>query len=130
MAFLLSNGQDWENSKFLKVNESIPKFDVASQLDMVEELQQLGVTEVFDSANADFSPVTDFTPVWLGEAEHVARVVIDEEGVEAAAYTVMIAVGDAPPPDEVVDFVVDRPFLFVLTGLDGLPLFVGVVNNP
>lgn len=130
MAFLLSNGQDWENSKFLKVNESIPKFDVASQLDMVEELQQLGVTEVFDSTNADFSPVTDFTPVWLGEAEHVARVAIDEEGVEATAYTVMVAVGDPPPPDEVVDFVVDRPFLFVLTGIDGLPLFVGMVNNP
>jgi len=34
-----------------------------------------------------------------------------------------------PPKDE-VDFVLDRPFLFVLTGTDGMPLFVGVVNDP
>ncbi len=29
------------------------------------------------------------------------------------------------PPEEEVDFTLDRPFLFVITGEDGLPLFVG-----
>lgn len=130
MAFLLSNGRDWENCKFLKVNESIPKFDVVSKTDLKDGLRNLGVTEVFDAEKADFSPVTDAQPVWVGEVDHAARVVIDEEGCTAAAYTVMDTVGAAPPPDEVVDFIVDRPFLFVLTGIDGLPLFVGVVNNP
>jgi len=38
--------------------------------------------------------------------------------------------GSAMPPSEEVDFVADRPFLFVITGRDGLPLFVGVVNQP
>ena len=28
------------------------------------------------------------------------------------------------------DFVLDRPFLFVVTNGAGLPLFVGVVNHP
>jgi len=29
-----------------------------------------------------------------------------------------------------VDFVLDRPFLFCITGDSGLPLFVGIVNCP
>ena len=29
-----------------------------------------------------------------------------------------------------VDFVLDRPFIFVVTGGGGLPLFAGVVNQP
>ena len=55
---------------------------------------------------------------------------IDEEGVQAAAYTVITGAGSAMPPDEEVDFVLDRPFAFVVTLSDKLPLFAGVVNNP
>ncbi len=59
------------------------------------------------------------------------RVTVDEEGVSAAAYTVMMAdAGGAMPPEKEVDFILDRPFLFVITGNDGLPLFTGVVNDP
>ena len=46
------------------------------------------------------------------------------------AYTVMMVAGGAMPPEEEVDFVLDRPFIFILTSMDGLPLFTGVVNNP
>ena len=53
--------------------------------------------------------------------------VVDEDGVKAAAYTVMILSGGMPT--ERVEFTVDRPFVFVITGPGGLPLFVGVVNN-
>ena len=55
---------------------------------------------------------------------------VDEEGVTAAAYTMMANSGAGMPPEEEVDFVLDRPFLFVITGVDGLPLFTGIVNTP
>ena len=55
---------------------------------------------------------------------------VDEEGVTAAAYTVILAPGASMPPEEEVDFVLDRPFLFAITGVDNLPLFVGLVNRP
>lgn len=58
------------------------------------------------------------------------RVMIDEEGCTAVAYTVMAAVGAGMPPDEEIDFTLDRPFLFVITGDGELPLFVGIVNQP
>ena len=35
----------------------------------------------------------------------------------------------AMPPEERVEFTADRPFLFVVTNFDGLPLFTGIVNN-
>ena len=72
----------------------------------------------------------DIDEIFVSQVEHAARVKIDEEGCEAAAYTVMIACGSAMPPREEVEFTVDRPFLFVITGRDGLPLFIGVVNQP
>ena len=51
--------------------------------------------------------------------------------MEAAAYTIIdAAAGAAAPPDDTVEFTVDRPFVFAITGPAGLPLFVGVVNNP
>ena len=42
----------------------------------------------------------------------------------------MATSGSAAPPDEEVDFTLDRPFLFSITGLENLPLFVGTVQNP
>ena len=32
--------------------------------------------------------------------------------------------------DEIIDFIVDRPFVFVVTNRYDLPLFAGVVNEP
>ena len=130
LAFLSSNG-DWENCKSLKVNLCVPKFDVKSKLDLQAGLKNLGVTDCFDAGAADFTPlVTEEQPLWLSNVEHGARVVMDEEGVVAAAYTEMRLAGAAMPPEDEIDFVVDRPFLFVITGSDGLPLFVGVINQP
>ena len=131
MDFILADG-DWENSKHLIVNQYIPKFDVTSQLDLIEGLKALGVTDVFDPLLSDFSPTTtEVDELYLSRAQHDARVTIDEEGCTAVAYTVMMGDTGAPvPPEEEVDFRLDRPFIFVITNDDGLPLFIGVVNDP
>jgi serine protease inhibitor len=125
--FLL--GRKAADCKHLVVNMSVPKFDVSSKMELVPGLKQLGVTDVFDGALADFTPL-DAEGGSVTNVEHAARVKIDEEGLEAAAYTVIMRAGGAMPPDEEVDFTLDRPFLFAITGEDGLPLFVGVVNCP
>lgn len=119
----------WENQKTLKVNLSMPKFDVASDLDLTEGLKNLGVTDVFDESVSDFTPMTEKPGLYVSEAVHAARVKVDEEGCEAAAYTVMMVNATAMmPPEEEIDFVLDRPFVFVIT--TGVPLFIGVVNQP
>ena len=131
--FLFTADQsEWENQKYLYVNKSIPKFDVSSQFDLEEGLRALGVTDVFDPLASDFTPMTGDAdvPIVVGQVNHATRVMIDEEGCTATAFTELPAAGAAPPPDDEVDFVLDRPFLFCITGISGLPLFVGVVDQP
>ena len=133
MDFLLANKSRYDGGKYLTVNLSMPKFDVSSDLDLIEGLKALGVTDVFDAAVSNFDPLDASTddPLFVSQARHAARVKVDEEGCEAAAYTViMVAPTAAPPPDNEVDFILDRPFIFAITGDSGLPLFVGVVNQP
>ena len=126
---LMANAK-YENKKLLRINLSVPKFDVNSKIDLAEKMQALGITDCFDMKKADFSPLlTENMPAYLSSAEHSARVAIDEDGIIAAAYTVMMAAGAAIPPENEVDFILDRPFLFVITGEDGSPLFMGVVNS-
>ena len=126
--------QTWPDQKRLKINLSMPKVDVSSDLDLIDGLKALGVTDVFDAGVSDFGPLGASTnaPLSVSQAQHAARVKVDEEGCEAAAYTVIANCEGAPmPPDEEVDFVLDRPFLFVITGNNDLPLlFTGVVNQP
>ena len=125
----LPNGAGCDN-KYVLVNLSVPKFDVASDISLTDGLKALGVTDVFDFEKSDFSPMTtDTDEIAVKKAEHAARVKIDEEGVTAAAFTVMAMCGSGMP-EETVDFVLDRPFIFVITGADGMPLFTGVVNQP
>ncbi len=108
----------------------IPKFDVTAQQDLSIALKALGITDVLDDEKADFSPLTDMEGVYLSSAPHGVRVKIDEEGVEAASYTVLMMAGMGLPPEEVIDFTLDRPFLFAVISDDGLPLILGVVNEP
>ena len=121
---------DWENQKWLIVQKSIPKFDVTGENDLIESLKNLGIDAAFDSKKSDFTPLTDIPEIVVSKAEHDARVKIDEQGVEAAAFTVIMAMAtSARPPEDKMDFIVDRPFAFVITSRDGLPLFTGVVNH-
>ena len=123
----------WPGQKNLKVNLSMPKFDVSSDLDLIDGLKALGVTDVFDAGSANFDPLLAAPggPLYVSQAQHAARVTVDEEGCEAASYTVIATAAGAPLPSaEEVDFTLDRPFLFAVTGDSGLPLFTGVVNCP
>lgn len=133
MGFLLSptSRSEWKSQKNMLVNLAVPKFDVSSKIKLADGLKALGVTDVFNDKTADFSPMAKNTDgVYLSKVNHAARVAIDEQGVTAAAYTVMaLSGGGMPLAKEEIDFVLDRPFLFAITGEDGLPLFVGVVNR-
>ncbi len=126
-----SDPRYWADQEHYIVHLALPKFDAVSDLDLRDGMKALGITDVFNPDVSDFSPLTgERDQLFVSRARHDARVKVDEEGVEAAAFTV-IAVDccgvDVSPEYE---FTLDRPFLFAVTGADGLPLFVGTVNNP
>ncbi len=123
-----NNENEWENKKYMKVNLSVPKYDVSSTLKLKDGLEKMGVTKVFDIESSDFSAITSDSPVYVSAVNQSARVEIDEKGVKAAAYIEISGDGEAMPPEEIVDFILDRPFVFVIAK-DRLPLFTGVINN-
>ena len=107
---------------------SVPKFDVSSELNLLPALEQLGITHLQNPELSDLSPLTSID-AYLSGAAQMARVKADEEGVEAAAVTILttdaaVALDESEPL--VMDL--DRPFLFVIR-TEGVPLFVGVVNQ-
>lgn len=126
------NPAGWKDKFSCKLNLSLPKFDVSSQMDLVSGMKKLGITDIFNDSVSDFSPLTDADGLFVGKIDHAARVVIDEEGCVAAAFTVMLMYGTGMPmdPPEEIDFVLDRPFLFVVSSRDDLPLFAGTVTEP
>lgn len=117
------------NDEVVRVNWSVPKFDIHASLELNDALQALGVTDAFDKAAADFTPLTD-TGAVVSSVMQAARVRIDEEGMEAAAYTEIIVEPTAaePPPCSEEEMNLNRPFLFAIWK-DGAPLFVGTVQT-
>ena len=120
---------NWENVKYMMVNLSVPKFDVQAKKDLKEGLMEMGITDLFQHGVADFSASLE-EPAFISSANQAVRVKIDETGVTAAAYIEIPGAGAAAPPDEIIDFILNRPFLFVITDYTGIPLFAGSVQQP
>lgn len=114
-----------------EIHLSLPKFDVVQQQDLIQGMKKLGVTDIFDPWISDFSPISSISNLFINQISHAARVTIDEEGCTAAAFTVIDAPnGGMPSEIEELHFTLDRPFLFIISSRDNLPLFAGIVKQP
>ena len=121
MEKLLHSG---ENKK-ADVDLMVPKFGFQDRTNLEEILQSLGVQTCFTG-------MADFSPVYISRVLQESRIDVDENGVAAAAYTlVAMAKGAAIPAErEKVDFHLDRPFLYAIESRDGTVLFLGAVAEP
>ena len=92
-------------------------------------LAKLGMEKAFDET-AEFTAMTD-DPVWIDSATQMVHVGINEDGVEAAAYTDLGYAGAGMPQDK-AEMILDRPFLFVIRDsyCGYAPIFIGVCVNP
>ncbi|MBE5862555.1 MAG: serpin family protein [Lachnospiraceae bacterium] len=113
------------------VHASIPKFHVDQKTDLIEFLAKQGMTDILNSNVSDFSPLTkDSKGIAVGKADHAAMVEIDEQGIKGAAYVDFGLLGAGIPKErEEIDFILDRPFIFVVYSNDGSVLFEGIVRN-
>ena len=118
-----------ENLLYSEIKMSIPKFKISGTQDLSGTMKELGVTDVFDHTSSDFTPITDeLDELFLGKADHSAMVEIDEQGVTGTAYTA-ITTELSSFPRKTIDFNLDHPFMFLITGPDGSVLFSGIVRN-
>lgn len=129
---LCSSGGD--NDSYGKVTLSLPKFTVTSNLDLIPMIKEMGVTDMFDDRKADFTNLvqkegTGGDPVYVGKVKQAAKASVDEIGCSVASYTeVELRLGAGQPTDQ-MEIHCDRPFLFIISNHEGIPIFAGVVNR-
>lgn len=127
LRFLCDSGS--VSHKIKLVNFAVPKFDVSSEKSLCEDLKGLGVKDVFSDADADFTPITS-SRIFVSNVMHGVRVRIDEKSCEAASYGIITMDATSAPVTEEIDFILDRPFIFLITTDAGTPLYIGIVNEP
>ena len=108
----------------------IPKISYGAQFSLKEILMNLGITDAFSDEKADFSGMTD-TQVWIDTVKQAAHIGINEEGIEAAAFTDLGYSGAGMPQDH-AEMILDRPFLYVIRDdfCGFMPVFIGICENP
>lgn len=120
--------QDKMSGKF-SMNVRIPKFTVEYEKELKAILESMGIRSIF--GNADFSGMWDgLVSMGISMVKQCAKIEVDEEGAEAAAVTVVKGDTTSPGPMVGKDFIVDRPFVFIIAEHStGLPLFMGRVTK-
>lgn len=112
-----------------RVELTIPEWDFATTVNLVPELQELGLTAPF-GPSADFSGIFGAAGPYITQAIHRANITVDKYGTEAAAVTAIAMELSAPPPPEAT-ITADRPFAFaIMDRKSNVPLFIGQVADP
>lgn len=108
----------------------VPRFSHEAQFSLTGALMAMGMPEAFN-ISADFSGIgIAELGLYIRDVLQGVFLEMDEKGTEAAAATAirMFALGD---PIEVIQFRVDRPYIFaIVDSRTALPLFMGAVNDP
>lgn len=105
---------------------SLPKFKLESRKDLAEALIDLGMRTLFSPVNADLGGIDLNKGLFLKDVIHQATVEVSEEGVEAAATTVI----GVESRLGAVYIPFNRPFMFLIQDLDtGLIIFMGHLSD-
>lgn len=115
----------------LTVKLSLPKFSFESEFDLIQSLKDLGMNKAFDETAADLTGIVDNirANAYVYKVQQGTDITVNESGLEAAAYT-YIDVQERDMDPEILEFDFNRPFIFIVSLNEGVPVFIGVVQNP
>lgn len=116
-----------------QVTLTLPKWKFRTSAALKPALTALGMRLPFDGGAADFTAMSDLAAkegLHIADVLHQVFIAVDEDGTEAAAATAVVVAGTSAPA-RMVEFTVDRPFLFVIHDVaHRTPLFLGRVVDP
>lgn len=123
-----------QSADFGTVLLSLPKFKLESGVFSVKEAMELLGVPLTDAGKPSVSGLVKNEKLSISEAVQKAMIEVDEEGMTAAAVTMMMLErASIPFEQEPVEMKCDRPFAFLLTAYGGAEgqqvLFAGVVNR-
>lgn len=130
--------ENFKDGVITKIEGFIPLFNFDYQLNLKEDLEKLGITDVFDMEKADLSNISD-NKSYISDASHKANIEFSNEGIKAAAVTTMGGSGAADcgfyynfdVPVEEIDLSFDKPYMFIIRDkATGEVWFAGTVYEP
>ncbi len=140
---LINNLNPMELSSFkegyiTEITGYIPMFKMDYELDLISDLKTLGITSVFDKS-AQLSNITS-DKAYITDASHSANIEFSNDGIKAAAATIVGGAGDATDPNfdyffeipiEKIDLTFDKPFMYLIRDKEtGEIWFAGTVYEP
>ncbi len=116
----------------------LPSFTLELELgEIVEMLENMGMTDAFDVRLADFTGIRDpkaGADLFIKDILHKAFIEVNEEGTEAAAATaVVMATKSTAMPDEKMPIIfrADHPFTYMIVHRPSQTiLFMGKLSDP
>lgn len=109
------------------ISWSVPKFSFDTKFKLKPILHNLGIEDAF-SDKADFSNMSE-QPIFISDILQGTTITLDENGVEAAAYTAIMMEATCCLPLKYFEMTLNKPFLFVVE-VNSSIAFIGVLANP
>lgn len=122
-----------------KITGLIPTFSFDYQLDLEKDLKKLNVTDIFDADKADLTGILPEKGNFISDTLHKATIEFSNDGIKAAAVTILGGAGSAgcgfehlyDVPVEVIDLTFDKPYVFFIRDKNTNEIwFTGTVYEP
>ena len=122
----------WQEQVRTTVYTGIPEFTYDSDMKLTSALQEMGMTDLFDSDAADLSGIGAGAGghLYCSGVYQKTFIEVNRHGTKAAAVTWGENKCESAAPIETKHVYLDRPFVYAIVDTKtGLPLFVGVVTE-
>lgn len=129
----------FEEGYITEIKGYIPMFKFEYELKLMNDLNKLGIIDVFDSNKADISKLTSDKGAYISSATHKANIEFSNEGIKAAAATTLGGMGDAScefdykfsVPVKTIDLTFNKPYMFIIRDKSSSEVwFAGTVYQP
>lgn len=122
------------NPEKTAVDTAIPKFEAEYSTLLNDVLENLGMTDAFDSVAADFSGLgtSPGGNLFISRVIHKTYISVNEKGTKAGAATVVEVrcKSEMAADEEIKTVYLDRPFVYMIIDCEeNLPIFIGTVAD-
>lgn len=133
----INKRENFKEGVITQVVGYIPKFKFDYDLNLIKDLNDMGVKDIFDENKANLKGITD-EKVYINQAKHKANIELTQDGIKAAAATFIGGAGAGEMfdylydvPVEKIDLTFDKPYMFVIRNKEtGEVWFAGTVYEP
>ena len=130
--------ENFNDGVITEITGYIPKFKFDYDLDLMEDLNKMGIAAVFEQGKAELTNLTEDEDTYISDAKHKANIEFTQDGIKASAVTMAGGMGAGEffdyvfeVPIEKIDLTFDKPYMFLIRDKEtGEVWFAGNVYEP